>query len=195
MYLIPNSGNVYKIDPATRIATYQGTISGMPARGCNSLAIDVAGNIYMGGNYGNVYKVSLTTMTLIAINSSTTNVWTSGDFASCGLPVQPLRVATGNNPSGNEPESIRANGEVAVRVQPNPFHKELNLQVPLNTAEVVRVRLIDFYGRTVYATSEKLGVGVNSLRIPVPAGLGTGMYVLELWAGNNRLVQKKLLKQ
>jgi uncharacterized repeat protein (TIGR01451 family) len=192
LYLIPNSGNVYKIDPATRVATYQGTISGMPARGCNSLAIDVAGNIYMGGAYIDVYKVSLTTMTLTSITGgSLTNIWTSGDFASCGLPVQPLRVATG----GNEPAFIRANEEVAVRVQPNPFYKDLNLQVSLNTAEVVRVRLIDFYGRTVYATSEKLGAGVNSLRLPVPAGLGTGMYVLELWAGNNRLLQKKLLKQ
>jgi hypothetical protein len=55
--------------------------------------------------------------------------------------------------------------------------------------------LIDFYGRTVYASSENLGTGANSLHIPVPAGLGSGMYVLELWAGNNRLLQKKMLKK
>jgi hypothetical protein len=80
-------------------------------------------------------------------------------------------------------------------VLPNPFRKELNLQVQLTTAETVKVRLIDFYGRTVYTTTKQLGAGSNSLRLAVPANLGSGIYVVDVWAGNNRLLQKKLVKQ
>jgi uncharacterized repeat protein (TIGR01451 family) len=83
----------------------------------------------------------------------------------------------------------------SVQVRPNPFVNNLNLQVQLNTAETIQVRLIDFYGRTVYTTSRNLGAGVNSLNLHVPAGLSRGIYVLELSAGNNRLLNKKLIKQ
>ncbi|WP_166436978.1 T9SS type A sorting domain-containing protein [Niastella caeni] len=195
LFLVPNSGNVYRIEPSTRVATYLGTITGMPARGCNSLAMDQSGNIYMGGAYSNVYKVNLTTFSLTQINTTSTNVWMSGDFASCTLSIQPLRVATNDISTRNDLDALQPGSEIVAKVQPNPFNKVLNAQVQLNKAEVVQVRLIDFYGKTVFTRSEKLGAGVNSLSLPVPSGLSAGMYVLELWAGNNRLVQKKLLKQ
>lgn len=102
-----------------------------------------------------------------------------------------------NNNSGQKNNAATRQQQVAIaaQVQPNPFHKELNLQVQLNTAEVVKIRLVDFYGRTVYTTIEKLGAGTNSLHLPVPANLGSGMYVVELWTGNKRLLNKKILKQ
>jgi uncharacterized repeat protein (TIGR01451 family) len=84
---------------------------------------------------------------------------------------------------------------ISAQVRPNPFNEEINLQVQLNTAEQVRVRLTDFYGRTVYTSTQQVAAGYNSLHIDVPAGLASGVYVLELSAGNNRLMQKKLIKQ
>ena len=196
LYLVPNSGNVYRInpDPASKIATYIGTINGMPARGCNSVAIDALGNILIGGNYEDVYKVTLTNMTATLVNSSNANVWTNGDFASCGLPIQPLRVATNAKPIVNNPV-VASTNEVIAKVQPNPFHSELNLQVQLNATQKVQVKLIDFFGRTVYTTSEKIAAGVNSLHLSVPANLGAGIYVVELWTGDKRILQKKLVKQ
>ncbi len=80
-------------------------------------------------------------------------------------------------------------------VQPNPFVTALNLQLQLNTTAAVQVRLFDLYGRTVFSTSQKLATGFQSLHINVPAGLTPGIYVLEVTDGNNRLLQKKLLKQ
>lgn len=38
LLLIPNSGNVYRIDPATKIAKYIGSITNMPAGGCRSVS-------------------------------------------------------------------------------------------------------------------------------------------------------------
>jgi len=66
LYFVPNSGNVYTIDPATHVASYYGTISGMPV-GCNSVAMTIDGHLYIGGSYQNVYDVTLSTLTAIKV--------------------------------------------------------------------------------------------------------------------------------
>lgn len=88
LYLIANSSRLYKINPATRITTFLGSINPSPASSSNSIAIDPAGNVYIGGSYQDVYQVNLATMGGTSLTGgSTTNVWTSGDFTSCGFPV------------------------------------------------------------------------------------------------------------
>lgn len=192
LLLIPNTGNVYRINPISYVATYLGTIPGFPAAGCNSALIDKAGDIYIGGFYQNVYKLKLSTWTL-------TTLWTgnyaSVDFAGCSVPLQPARVATNGNSIRNEAGTIQISDEVSAKVLPNPFRDQLNIQMKLNTAAQVKVRLIDLYGRTVYTTTEKLNAGASSVRVPVPAGLASGVYVVELWTGDKRLLQKKLIKE
>ena len=356
LFLIPNSGKLYRIDPATRVAVYLGTISGMPAGGANAVAVssryeDLGGGDYqyapyvlIGGAYTNVYQVDLSTMIATSITSSTSNVWKTGDYASCTLPIyesaikaskaytdlnggyitagDPIEYTievtnTGNinaggvklfdampayshytansttvngvavaDIGGSMPFAVSggqfinssaasagiikpgdankvvikfrittdplkyicnqatvsfpdANGSTmfvitddttqaglqdatcfysdgalggdrlavnstpvneqqvikSVEARPNPFVANLNLQVQLNTAETVQVKLFDLYGRTVFTTFQKLGAGVNSLHLNIPSGLSKGIYVLEVKAGTNQVLQKKLLKQ
>jgi uncharacterized repeat protein (TIGR01451 family) len=91
---------------------------------------------------------------------------------------------------------IRLNAkEQDVEVAPNPFDKDLNVQIRLKTAETVRIRLIDLLGKEVYSTTEQLGIGSHSLSIRVPAGLAKGMYVLDIKSGSEQIFQKKLLKK
>ena len=88
LYLIANSSKLYKINPATRVTTFLGSINPSPTSSSNSIAIDAAGNVYIGGSYQDVYKINLATMGATSITGgSTSNVWTSGDFTSCGFPV------------------------------------------------------------------------------------------------------------
>ena len=88
LYLIANSSKLYKINPATRVTTFLGSINPSPASSSNSIAIDPAGNVYIGGSYQDVYKVNLATMGGTSITGGAiSNVWTSGDFTSCGFPV------------------------------------------------------------------------------------------------------------
>jgi len=95
----------------------------------------------------------------------------------------------------NNADPVLLNQQVAIQVNPNPFLQDLKLTIQLNKTEPVQIRLFDFYGRSVFTASQKLGAGVNTFQISVPAGLSKGIYVLELSAGNNRLLQKKLIKQ
>lgn len=193
LYIVPNSGNVYTINLATQVATYFGTISGIP--GCNSVAMTTDGRLYIGGNYQFVFQVTLSTLTPIQLNSSTSNVYKSGDYASCSFSVQPARLSTAGKLLSNNSSPALLDQNIAIQVTPNPFLQDLRLTIKLNRAERVQIRLIDFYGRSVFTSSQKAGAGVNTLHVAVPAGLSKGIYILELSAGNNRLLKKKLIKK
>jgi uncharacterized repeat protein (TIGR01451 family) len=82
-----------------------------------------------------------------------------------------------------------------IQVVPNPFDKDLNVQLQLKATETVRIRLIDFSGREVFTSSEQLSAGSHSISLRAPAKLAKGMYLLEIKAGNNYVFQKKVLKQ
>lgn len=87
LYLIANSSNLYKINPNTRISTFLGAVNPFPGTS-NSIAVDPAGNVYIGGAYRNVFNVNLASMSGVSIVSdSLNNVWTNGDYTSCGFPV------------------------------------------------------------------------------------------------------------
>jgi|GEM_PF-1309741 len=91
---------------------------------------------------------------------------------------------------------IRLNtNELDIEAVPNPFDRDINLQIQLKTAEQVRIRLVDFAGREVYATTEQLGIGSHSLSVRIPAGLSKGMYMLDVRAGKDLIFTKKLLKK
>jgi uncharacterized repeat protein (TIGR01451 family) len=425
LYMIANSGNMYKINPNTKVATYMGTVGSYAPGNTAALAINAAGQVFIGGEYNDVYRIDLSVMQAIKINATTTNVYHAGDFTSCGFPVlassiiadktyhningsptvnggdtveyvitvtnigninaagvymydyippstvylpgttrlnnipvadvggvmpyavsggrlvntlgedggivRPgaanaavvtFRVATqpnvqvcnqsritlldadGNvmfvnssdptnigqtptcfysdgvlplnnlkfkgslndnksvlNWTMNGDESVayyeveysengtafKATGKVAgkgtnivtansyqftdmdhtfapvryyrlkvyqkggnfnysgiirlnandlsVEATPNPFDRDINVQIKLKTAEQVRIRLVDILGKEVYTTTEQLSVGNHSVLIRVPAGLAKGMYVLDVKAGAEQVYQKKLLKK
>ena len=426
LYLIANSSKLYKINPATRVTTFLGSINPTPTSSSNSIAIDAAGNVYIGGAYQNVYKINLATMGASSVTGgATSNVWTSGDFTSCGFPVlSPALIAsksyantrgvpfvvggdtveytievtnTGNInapgvklydsvPSTTQyiPGSTTLNGgtvadvsgampfavvggrfinspgeqsgivkpgvgnkavvkfraktvqneyvcnqsritlldgdgntifvnsddptqpgsqnatcfltdgvlplnslkfkgslqnnqsvlqwsigdetnvawyeleyadhpshfktagkqnaqpiyntinnyqfidkvntiaatrfyrlkmvqkggsytysgivflsikDMAMQVYPNPFRKEINVQLQIKTADNIKFRLLDFYGREVFVTTEKLTAGYHSVSLAIPPGFAPGMYVLEVLAGNGQLFQQKILKR
>jgi hypothetical protein len=123
------------------------------------------------------------------------NVYKSGDYASCSFAVQPARLSTAGKSLTNNADPVLLNQNIAIHVNPNPFLQDLRLTIQLHKTEAVLIRLIDSYGRTIFTSSQKLGAGVNTLHVSVPAGLSQGIYILELSAGNNRLFQKKLIKK
>lgn len=103
LYMVVNSSRLYKINPNTRVSTFLGSINPAPGTNSNAIAVDAAGNVYIGGAYQNVYNVNLASMASASITSGTSNVWTTGDYTSCGFPVlAPALVAnkTFHNISG-----------------------------------------------------------------------------------------------
>jgi uncharacterized repeat protein (TIGR01451 family) len=89
---------------------------------------------------------------------------------------------------------LDANG-LTVDASPNPFERDINVMVKLNTAEKVRIRLIDILGKEVYTSTEQLGTGSHSIVIRIPGNLAKGMYVLDVRAGAEQVYQRKLIKK
>ncbi|HEY1200244.1 MAG TPA: T9SS type A sorting domain-containing protein, partial [Niastella sp.] len=145
---------------------------------CNQAAIDFT---YANGNAQNV----ITDDPAQSGTQDATCFWSDGIVGSG-------RVAVTTTIKENQP--VPAVME-KIEVRPNPFVNNLNLQLQLNTAETIQVRLIDFYGRTVFTTSRNIGAGASSINVSVPEGISRGIYVLELSAGSKRLLSKKLIKQ
>ncbi|WP_126969951.1 T9SS type A sorting domain-containing protein [Gynurincola endophyticus] len=89
LYLIANSNSLYRINTATRLSTFLGTVTPSPTGISQSIAIDDQGTVYIGGRYNNIMKVNLATMeaTNISPIASNPNIFHSGDFASCNFPV------------------------------------------------------------------------------------------------------------
>jgi uncharacterized repeat protein (TIGR01451 family) len=194
LWLVTNSGKIYTIilDDDIPVAVGYGVPSGLPTDKNHSLTIGADGKIIVSGAYQNAYRIDFNNMTATSItNGSTTNVFTSGDYASCYYSQFPWRKAVSDK-AVEKPNIQDAITKASVRVSPNPFVNSLSLQVALPTAEKVTIRLVDLYGRTVYAKSEKLTSGINTLNLNIPGTLGRGIYILDLWAGNKRLVTKKL---
>jgi hypothetical protein len=91
---------------------------------------------------------------------------------------------------------IRLNAnDLSVEAVPNPFDRDLNVQIKLRTAEKVRIRLVDLLGKEVYSTTEQLSVGSHSLSIRIPNFLTKGMYILDVRAGSEQVYQTKLIKK
>jgi len=82
-----------------------------------------------------------------------------------------------------------------IQVLPNPFDRDLNVQLQLKNKETVQMRLIDFHGREVYHSEEACSAGNQSISISLPASLSKGMYVMEVVVGKEMIYQKKLLKK
>jgi uncharacterized repeat protein (TIGR01451 family) len=88
LYLITNASNMYKINPANRVATYMGSINfGGGSFTSQSLAIDAQGRVFIGGAYREAYRLDLQTMNTTHLNGNQNNVYESGDFTTCGFPV------------------------------------------------------------------------------------------------------------
>ena len=76
-------------------------------------------------------------------------------------------------------------------VFPNPASSYINLTLPLNSNEICHLRMLDSQGRLVL---EQEVVKTSSLRLELPAHLGSGLYFIESQIGNS-IARKRLLLQ
>jgi uncharacterized repeat protein (TIGR01451 family) len=129
--------------------------------------------------------------------NTTTNNYQYVDADHTFAPVRYYRLKVyQKGGSFNYSGIIRLNAnDLSVEAAPNPFDRDLNVQIKLRNAEKVRIRLVDLLGKEVYSTTEQLSVGSHSLSIRIPSFLTKGMYILDVRAGAEQVYQTKLIKK
>ncbi|MCB0854664.1 MAG: T9SS type A sorting domain-containing protein, partial [Bacteroidetes bacterium] len=92
------------------------------------------------------------------------------------------------------PTSIENLTEKNISVSPNPFSNTINLEMETDVPGDIRWSLIDLMGKEVQKGEFNLTTGKNKYELSI-YDLPQGMYILTLGAGNQRILQKKLLKE
>ncbi|HTE26805.1 T9SS type A sorting domain-containing protein [Flavitalea sp.] len=82
-----------------------------------------------------------------------------------------------------------------VNVLPNPFIRDLKIDLQLKTSDKVTIRLADFQGRTIVENKQSLTKGNHTVKLEVPGRTGNGIYIIEVFSGNEKILNQKLIKQ
>ncbi len=90
-------------------------------------------------------------------------------------------------------EPTTATGAMSLRIFPNPSNTHVNLTWEAPAREVVRLRLIDVSGRTLWQR-ERSGTGIVETEQFSLRDLSTGLYLIQLLDEQKGVVTKRILK-
>jgi len=179
LYLFTVQGNVFKINPQTMVANFEGEIKNLP-KGftVNGAAVDVDGAVIVssalcGCNY---YKVDLATLNaseLIKNSVATPNsniVFNASDFAN------------GNLAYSKEAANIKSSNVVTVRsikAFPNPVQNK-TFVVEFNgfTNTQQNIEVLTLSGKKIY--SQQVDATAKDQTVHLPSGMASGMYVVKV---------------
>jgi uncharacterized repeat protein (TIGR01451 family) len=102
---------------------------------------------------------------------------------------------TGINGLHTYSEVIRltTNKRPDVTVLPNPFIKDLKVDLQLTTTENITIRLMDLQGKIVTIKKLSLHAGSHSIKLDVPGSNTSGMYIIEVFSGREKILNEKVL--
>jgi hypothetical protein len=89
----------------------------------------------------------------------------------------------------NETRSI-----TVLSVTPNPFESGLRVQVNSNKVSPATIRIVDLTGREMYRSNSVLSTGNNTISVQPTTTMANGVYVLQLIAGNEVILNQNIQK-
>ncbi len=188
LYIISATRSVFVVDPATRITSYKGSITGIPANyTTNGAAVDADGNVVIcsATAFEGYYKMSIKDLVAKKIEGSDI-VYNASDLASGNLLMQkeadaakeftPLAVQT--------PASLNGN-----LVYPNPVTgNSFNLLLDKKMNGNYTVVLTDLAGRAVQSEKAGFSKGQQSYQVDLRSRPKTGTYFVKVYDENKNVV-------
>lgn len=117
LYLFTMRGNVYKINPSTKVADFVGTIKNLPTDfTVNAATVDAYNNIIVGSavNTSGYYKVNINTLEAVKVVEGTTNSYNVSDFATSN-------ILNAKSSSAVVVKAKEVKGNSLVSIFPNPI--------------------------------------------------------------------------
>jgi hypothetical protein len=175
LYVFSMRGNIFRINPNTKVAEHLGTVEGLPANfTINGAAVDADGYVVVSSAAltDNYYKINLGTMNATAVVKSGDNVWNASDLASGNIAYK----GGLNNPVVT-PE---VKGNNLISVYPNPVANSfVNVSFEKVTPGKYTIELTDASGRKVLNQVAEIS-GVQSQRVNLPKTTSGGMYLVRV---------------
>lgn len=195
LYIISANRHVFVIDVNTRIATFKGAISGLPAQySTNGAAVSKDGDIVVtsANFFEGYYKVNLSDLTATKMEGSDSK-YNASDLANGNFLLQKEADAAVKFETGNAPVAVFASADAKVYPNPvtsNSFYVTLNGQKPGK----YNVILTDVTGRIIQTQSTQVSKGNQTVKINMVSRPIKGIYMVKVInAGNQAVITEKIV--
>ena len=194
LYIFSARNHVFKVNIDTKIATYTGTISGLPANYTSNGAAVTADNKIMIGSAvdaNSYYIVDAASWT--ATPYKTTGGWRSSDLANSNI----LDTRQPNQNPVQEFTRIEETDNGLVQIYPNPvISNKFSLQFNKLEAGEYTVQLTDVMGRLLLQRIINVGGKNQTEAITLTESAAKGFYLVKILDKNSKAVySKKLIVQ
>jgi len=194
LYVISASHNVFIIDTKTRVATYKGAITGLPAGyTTNAAAVNNDGDIVVASanRFDGYYKLKLADLAAIKIEGSDVK-YNASDFANGNLLLQKEADAASrfSMENSNLPTSDLAIGDS--KVYPNPVtNSSFNVLFDGKKEGKYNIMLTDLAGRSMMTKSVNITKGTQIEKVSLNANTAKGVYMVKVINENNEIIIKE----
>lgn len=190
LYIISATRSVFVVDPSTRIATYKGTIGGLPANyTTNGAAVDADGNIVLSSAiaFEGYYRLNLADLSTKKIEGSDV-VYNASDLASGNLLLQKEYDRLRRNDM-DKPVPMAANINAENLVYPNPVvSNSFNILLDRNMNGNYSVVLTDLAGRALQTNRAGFAKGQQNYQFNMNHRPSKGTYLVKVYDENNNVV-------
>lgn len=190
LYIISANKNVFMVDPATRIATFKGAITGLPAAyTTNAAAVSPDGDIIVtSANYfQGYYKVKLTDLSAVKIEGSDAR-YNAADLAGGNLLLEKEAAAKNrfDLPDNNLPGLF---ADADSRVYPNPVTSS-KFMVSLAGFKDGRYSIVlsDVTGRALQSSTIQLTKANQVEQVSISSKPVKGIYMVKVIDSKNTIV-------
>ena len=194
LYVISANHNVFVIDINSRIATYKGSITGLPAGyTTNAAAVNTDGDIVVGSatKFDGYFKLKLADLAAVKIEGSDVK-YNASDFANGNLLLQKeadaasrysmenVKVQTSDMPTGD------------AKVYPNPVtNSSFNVLFDGRKEGKYSILLTDLAGRVMLTKSVNILKGTQIEKVNLNANSAKGVYMVKVVDENNAVIIKE----
>ncbi len=210
LYLIMANRNVFKIPIQSKVASYLGTIKGLPdGFTTNGAMVEDGSKVIVASSESAVgyFRFDLTTMQAEKVSTPET-VFNASDLANDRLAfdkkkkkdrkndiVQPQE--TGVDDFTKKSPTLNALTNSGITVYPNPVTNGLvKISFAEQPAGKYKVELLDVSGRLIQSNQVNIGSNMQIEEVRIPRSLSGGSYLLKVTGMNNSVsVTNKLVVQ
>ena len=191
LYVISANHNVFVIDVNTKIATYKGSITGLPAGyTTNAAAVHADGDIIVASanKFDGYFKVKLADLSSTKIDGSDAK-YNASDFAGGNLLLQKEADAASRFAMENSklPTSDLAIGDS--KVYPNPvINNQFNVLFDGRAEGRYTVVVSDLAGRNLLSKSVNVNKGIQTEKVNLNANAARGVYMVKVVDENNVVI-------
>ena len=185
LYVISANHNVFLIDPKTRIATYKGSIQGLPPTyTTNAAAVNDNGDVVLGSanQFDGFYVLNMNDLKAVKMEGSQVK-YNPSDFANGNLLFQKQADNLANG--SVVPSAVSSSNS---KVFPNPVtNASFNVLLD-NNAGKHNIIVSDLAGRVVYTNSTFITEGKNTQKINLNSNTPKGVYIVKVMNDKNQIV-------